>query len=391
MLAGLNRTTAGSTLPQTDPSIARTCAWAGFELKWESTPERCSASHDSIFMKFASLVLLAAGPASFLFGQSAAAANDPSLGAEVAALEKKLAAVRDELAEAKTALAISKAETEAAETRARARSGPDSQLDALRAQVRVLERDLQSATNALKRIASDKAAIEAALFAANEQLVAAGKTAVPPRGQIPAAPPGAIRPDPKVAELRAELSDVRTRLALAEKASESREADLTKLRAALTTAESRPAIPAQVTQELTDLRAQLAAAREFGARLHVLEAEKTATASRIADLERKLTSASEALAIRSNELESLRPQAARVADLESRLRHAEAEKTSGPAGATPPAANPDEVARLTAARAEAESKLSTVLRSFTLLTKERDELRARLAELTKASGDQEKR
>ena len=342
-------------------------------------------------MKFASLVFLAAVPASFLLGQAAAAANDPSLGAEVAALEKKLAAVRDELAEAKTALAISKAETEAAETRARARSGPDSQLDALRAQVRVLERDLQSATNALKRIAADKAAIEAALFAANEQLVAAGKTAIPPRGQIPAATPGAIRPDPKVAELQAQLSDLRTRLATAEKASESRETELTKLRAAVTAAESRPAIPAQVTQELTDLRAQLAAAREFGARLHALEAEKAATTSRTTDLERKLTSANETLASRSKELESLRPQAARVAELEARLRQAESDKATLSAGSSLPPANLDEVARLTAARAEAESKLSTVLRSFTLLTKERDELRARLADLTKASGEQEKR
>src|SRR5688500_14117734 len=140
--------------------------------------ERCSSSSASTFMKFASLVFLAISPAVF-------AANDPSLAAEVAALEKKLAATRDELAEVKTALAISKGETEAAERRARNLARPDSQVDALRGQVRVLERDLQSATSALKRIAADKAATEAALFAANEQLVSAGKKAVPPRGQIP--------------------------------------------------------------------------------------------------------------------------------------------------------------------------------------------------------------
>ena len=342
-------------------------------------------------MKFASLVFLAAGPASFLPGHAAFAANDPSLGAEVAALEKKLAAARDELAEAKTALAISKAETEAAETRARARAGPDSQIDTLRGQVRVLERDLQSATSALKRIASDKAAIEAALFAANEQLVAAGKPAIPPRGQIPASNPGTSQPDPQLAKLQAQLNDARSKLAAAEKASETREAELAKLRTAVTAAETRPAIPTQVAQELTDLRTQLAAAREFGARLHALESEKTAAATRLADLERKLTSANEALAVRSKELESLRPQAARVADLETRLRQAESEKAVAAPGTSQPPANPDEVARLTAARADAESKLSTVLRSFTLLTKERDELRARLAELTKTSGEQEKR
>ena len=351
--------------------------------------ERCSASSASTFMKFASLVFLAVSPAAFSIAQSAFAANDPSLAAEVAALEKKLGATRDELAQIKTALAISKAETEAAEARARNLARPDSQVDALRGQVRVLERDLQSATSALKRIAADKAATEAALFAANEQLVSAGMKAVPPRGQIPTSASGPASTDPKVAELQTELSAIRSRLAAAEKNVESREAELAKLRTASAAAESRPAIPPNVTQELTELRAQVANAREFDARMRTLETEKSAVTNRLAEAEGRLASVSETLALRLKELEGMRTQVARVAGLESRLRQLESEKSAGSANVA--AASPDELARLTAARAEAENKLSTVLRSFTLLTKERDELRARLAELTKASGETEKR
>lgn len=338
-------------------------------------------------MKFASLVFLAVSPAAFSIAQSAFAANDPSLAAEVAALEKKLAATRDELAEVKTALAISKGETEAAEARARNLARPDSQVDALRGQVRVLERDLQSATSALKRIAADKTAMEAALFAANEQLVSAGKQAVPPRGQLPTSASGAASTDPKVAE----LSAIRSRLAAAEKNVESREAESTKLRAALAAAETRPTIPANVAQELTELRAQVARTPDSDARVRTLETEKSAATNRLTEAERRLASVSETLALRMKELEGMRTQAARATELESRLRQLESERSTGSPSAAPAAASPDELARLTAARVEAESKLSTVLRSFTLLTKERDELRARLAELTKSSGESDKR
>jgi chromosome segregation ATPase len=342
-------------------------------------------------MKFASLVLFAAGPLSVFLGPLAIAANDPSLAAEVTSLEKKLAAARDELAETKTALAISKAETEAAETRARARAGPDSQVDALRGQVRVLERDLQSATSALRRIAADKAATETALFSANEQLVAAGKPAVPPRGPLPTPPATSTSPDPRLAELQAQLVDVRSRLEAAEKTSAAREAELVKLRAAVAAAEARPAIPANITDELTALRAQTGAGRELETRLRALETENAAAITQMAEMERKLATANAALAQQTKDQDALRNQAARAGELESRLRQVQAEKIAAPVSSSPANGSPDELSRLTAARVEAENKLSTVLRSFTLLTRERDELRARLAELTKASGDSEKK
>lgn len=342
-------------------------------------------------MKFASLVFLAVSPAGFAIAHSAFAADAPSLAAEVTALEKKLAATRDELAEVKTALAVSRTETEAAQARARNLGGPDSQVDALRGQVRVLERDLQSATSALKRIAADKSATEAALFVANEQLVSAGKPAIPPRGQIPPSASTSTNSDAKVTELQAELSELRSRLAAAEKNVASREAEFAKLRAALAAAETRPAVPPNVAQELTELRAQIAGTRAADARVRSLETEKSAATNRLAEAEGRLASVSETLALRMKELEGLRIQASRASELESRLRQLESERSTGPANAAPTTGTPEELARLTAARAEAENKLSTVLRSFTLLTRERDELRSRVAELTKSSGEPEKR
>lgn len=339
------------------------------------------------------LVPLALFTAVSLCPAAFAAANDPPQPNEIVVLEKKLAAARDELAAAKTALAISKSETEAAETRARALARPDSQVDALRGQVRVLERDLQSATTALKRIAADKTAAEAALFTANQQLVATGKAAVPPRGAT-AVPNVAATPvvDPKLAELQAELADARIRLAAAEKNAEPRDAELARLRAALAAAESRPALPATITQELTDLRAQSARVRELETRLRSLEEQKTSDAGRLADTERKLAAANEALAVLTQERDGLRVRVARIAELESRLHQLESEKPAAPTDPSDAGINKEEFARIATAKADAEGKLSTVLRSYTLLTKERDELRARLAELTaKVASDQEKR
>lgn len=345
-------------------------------------------------MKVVPLLLFTLGPAaSVLCPVALAAAGDITPSSEIAALEKKLAAARDELAAAKTALAISKSETEAAETRARALARPDSQVDALRGQVRVLERDLQSATTALKRVAADKAAAETALFAANQQLVAAGKDAVPPRGPAAIASPAPTPvPDARLAELQSELADTRTRLAAAEKNMESRDAELARLRASLAAAEARPAVPANVTQELAELRAQSAHARELDARLRSLEEQKSADVKRLADAEQKLATTNAAMAVLAQERDALRAQAARATELESRLRQLESEKPAAPTGASDTGVSKEEFARIAAAKADAEGKLSTVLRSYTLLTRERDELRARVAELTaKAAGDQEKR
>jgi chromosome segregation ATPase len=325
-----------------------------------------------------------------------AAANDPAQSSEITALEKKLAATRDELAAVKTALAISKSETEAAVMRAKALTQPDSQVEVLRSEVRLLEQDLRSATAGLQRLAADKAAAEAALRA-NQQL--AGK----------ADARGAATVDPETAVIQTELTNARSRLAAAEKGVDARDAELAELRARLATVESLPRIPSDVAQELAALRRQVSAAADLETRVHQLETEKAALLVRVADFggtkdefgriaaaytdaDRKLVAAHDALAQLTKERDELKTHASRANELEARVRPIESPKANAAPSASEATVSKEEFARVVAAQANAESKLSTVLRSFTLLTKERDELRARLAEMAaKTSANQEKR
>jgi chromosome segregation ATPase len=377
----------------------------------------------SSFMNLARLVFLAAAPVSFVISSGAFAAADPTPSSEIAALEKKLSAARDELAATKTALAIAKSQAEAAEARAQTFAQTDSQLVSLRAQVRILERDLQSATAALKRSAADKTA-GAPSNPLRADATEGASVRPPAAGPSPGVTVGA---DQKMAELQSELNNVNSRLAAAVNALEARDAEVAKLRAALAAVESRPPILATdfesarraateaqqrlagVSQELTETRRQAAAARELEARVRELETEKATLLSRTAepgiskdefarvaaaqaDAERSLAAAKSEYALLGKERDEWRAKAARVGELESRIRQLESEKTSGSTAPGDPSVRKEEIARALAAQADAESKLSTALRAFTLMTKERDELRARLAELTpKGSASQEKR
>ena len=351
-------------------------------------------------MKFVPLLLLTFGSVLLRPGTVAfAAASDADQSGELVALEKKLAAARDEVAALKTALAISKSETAAAETRAKTLAGSDSQLDTLRSQVRMLERDLQSATTALKRVAADKAAAESALAAANEQLAGTPRNATASRPSADVATARAAPAvDARVADLQAQLNEARSHLTAAEKELESRDAALTRLRASLAAAEAQPTLPATVTQELAELRNQVAVVRDLQTRVRQLELENETLIGRLAnadgakdelrrvataraEAEQKLATLSDALREMAKERDEARAQAARVGVLESRLRQLESANASVATGGNEGTVTKEEFARVAAAQASAESKLATVLRSFTLLTKERDELRARLADL----------
>ena len=319
-----------------------------------------------------------------------AAVADATPASEVAALEKKLAAARDEVAALKTALAVSKSQTEAAEKRAKVVERPDSEVDSLRSHVRVLERDLQSATTALKKLAAEKAAADGALRS--------GAPAAADRSRgasAPSAPPEAAASDAKIRGLDLALNEARAQLAAAEKSLEVRDAELASLRATLA---ARPPIPESVSLELTELRSRVASASEFEAQVRKLEMNNAALARRLADaggskdefarvnaergdMERQLAAAKEALATLMRNNDELRARIGKVEELEARLRQNEATRTSA-APAMAAGTGSDDVARPGTAQAAAESKLATVLRSYTLLTKERDELRARVAELT---------
>ena len=348
-------------------------------------------------MKFAPLLYLCVALIAVLDRTPASGAvHDADQSREITSLEKKLAATRDELAAVRTALAISKSETEAAVAKAKALTQPDSQVEVLRNEVRLLEQDLRSATAGLQRLAADKAAAESALKSNQTRGEKAG-----------AAETKSL--DPKIAVLQAELIDTRSRLSTAEKNGAARDTELAQLRARLATAEALPRIPEDVAQELASLRSQTAVAAALEARARQLETENSALLVRAAGasdqnkeiarmaaahtaVERRLAAAHEELAVVTKERDDLKTQSSRVNELEARLRQFESTKTSVAVAGSEATVSKEEFARVSAAQASAESKLSTVLRSFTLLTKERDELRARLAELSaRNSLDQEKR
>jgi chromosome segregation ATPase len=352
--------------------------------------------------------------------QSAAAAKAADTDArsrEIVVLEKSLAGTRDELSAAKTALAIANSRIQAAETRARAVAQTDSELTSLRSQVRILERDLQSATAALRRVATDKPATAPSLVAGTRPLVDAnpesrGQQRVEPNRELTASA------ERKITELQSELNDVKSRQISAAKEIATRDAELAKLRAAVAAAESRlsggsteietarrAADEAQqrlarMTEELAEARRQGVTARELESRVRQLEAERAILASRPADtgvsreefesaaaaradVENKLKVALQSYTLVVRERDELRSQASAARELESRVRQLEAENARLQKGDGDAIDSKAEFARVVAARADAENKLSTVLRSFTLLTKERDELRARVADLSR--------
>lgn len=206
-----------------------------------------------------------------------------------------------------------------------------------------------------------------------------------------------------LAQARAELGNVRRELTTASgkaTADTDRQArQITDLESSLTNARN------ELAQTKAALAAATASAESAGARAAAAaqtEAELNTLRNRAAALERDLQAAGEAarrttearsetdaalraanqrVAAASEEIAGLRRQITASRELEQRVRQLEAEKTTAVAAAGDGASR-DDLARAAAARAAAEDKLTTALRSYTLLTRERDELRARVAELS---------
>jgi predicted nucleic acid-binding Zn-ribbon protein len=342
-----------------------------------------------------------------LAATSAKAVSSEMQASEIATLKKKLVSSSDELQAAKAALAVANSKAQSAESRMPSAAQAD-QLNSLRTEVRVLERDLQSATAALRRMTTDKATLETALFSANQQLASANNELPTLRQRVAEANyKFANGGGQDVIGLRGELNETKFRLATAEKQVRQRDEELNRLRVIMAAADSRSAPStsdteaarraaneakqqlAVVTQELASLRPQAAAARELETRLRQLEGEKASaqlaqsnsnkeevarlTAAQAA-AEEKLSTTLKSFAAISKERDEFRAQASAARELQARVRQLESEKGSVP--------NKEEFARLVAAQAAAETRLSTTLRSYTLLAKERDELRARLAQLS---------
>jgi nucleoid-associated protein YgaU len=220
----------------------------------------------------------------------------------------------------------------------------------LRQQTDALERELQAAKTASNRVISEKTAAEVALANANQKLAETTKALSTLRQQVAdSSRQTTATSDQKVAALQSELDDARSRLKRAEDATATRDAEIAELRGTVAKINSRPALPA----------GELEAARRAAS-----------------DAQQQLVDA-------NRELITLRQQAAAASELEIRVRQLESEKAAlavQPAGE--PRGDPDELARALSAQAEAENKLSTALRSYTLVARERDALQARVAELS---------
>lgn len=174
----------------------------------------------------------------------------------------------------------------------------------------------------------------------------------------------------RVTELETALGTVRGELAQAR----------TALAGATASAESATARAAASGRAETEL----AAARDRIAGLE-RELQTTQEASRRSELgkasaDTTLQTAQQRLAAANDELAALRRQVTAARELEQRVRQLEAEKAAAPAPGV--AISEEELARVSAAKAAAEDKLATALRSYTLLAQERDELRTRVADLS---------
>jgi len=232
----------------------------------------------------------------------------------------------------------------------------------LAARSAVLARDLNSAkseiTTVRHELREQGAKAATAAEALNNQLAASQNSLAATRAELREARTAlesAAKPTPadlaamqiqerQLAALEKELTATRTELAQAKSALES----------ALVNA-AKPGAAAEA-------EAQLLALRETNASLR-RELAATTAAARMQDRP----------TITEGELTLLRDRAATARDLEQRVQQLEAEKAAAMAHRDAPAG--DELARLEAARAAAESKLNTVLRSYTLLARERDALR----------------
>jgi nucleoid-associated protein YgaU len=141
----------------------------------------------------------------------------------------------------------------------------------------------------------------------------------------------------------------------------------------------------KIVTQLNTAREQLATANDAKSKAEIALAASEQVAVARAEEVGKLRAAASA-----QELATLRDRATVTREFESRLRQLETEKAALAAAAAmpptaPPAApgvSPEELARATQALGDAEAKLATALRSYTLVTTERDELRGQVAELT---------
>lgn len=338
----------------------------------------------------------AAAQAQLQQAQSALSTQAGELNAarsEVARLQAQLAALRESLA-TQTASAATAGDAAAALHRERnAHAATQSAVAQLKIQLNeaaasraMLERDLMARLSASDRAQS--AAVEetrrltalhgdstAKADALSRELAQARADLASARQNLSQATGKATaetdRQARRVTELESSLGAARNELAQTKAA----------LAAATATAESaasRAAAAATAESELNTLRGRITTL-ERDLQL-ATEAAKRSTDAR-SDADSALRTANQRLAAATEEVAALRRQVTANRELEQRVQQLEAEKGAAVASAGAGVSR-DELARATAAQAAAEDKLATALRAYTQLTRERDELRGRLADLS---------
>lgn len=322
----------------------------------------------------------------------------------------ELATIRAEAAAARTEQTKLQSELTAARTALSARNGAVAQAsDAAAALER--ERAAHAATQStLDQLKSQLTEANAARTTIERD--AAARTAVAERAQATAAD-DAKKLSAQSAELtrkvtsltgelttaRAEIASLRqTRAATDEKSAALRD-ELARTKTALEaatnraqSAASRADAGAQAESQLSALRNQVIVIERD---LEALRATSNRATAEKAAAETALVSANQKLADATKELNTLRQRTAdgarqaaaaaeeKVAALQSELNETKSRLAAALAAKLSDAGgNKDELARALAAQAEAENKLSTALRSYTLVARERDELQARVADLS---------
>jgi len=349
-----------------------------------------------MFLRFA-LLSAAAWPTAFV-----AAAEPADAEARAAALAREKQEVAQELARSQTAL------RETQDTLAK----QSAEIGAIRAE------------NAATRIQLGRLQAEAAASHFNPSNLPSAEAVVALEGERTAhraTKAGLNQRETQVQGLVAERtkleSEIRVARASAELASNTARAEL---RQTQTTLEAARAEATRLAAETLALQgrfatlereakaarqptpADLAAMQIQERQLTALEQELTSTRNLLAQtearikslqetnalLQRELTAATAAArmqdrpTITEEELAQLRIRAAAARELEQQVQQLETEKAAAMAGRG--SATGDEVPRLEAARAEAEHKLNTVLRSYTLVARERDAWREQVQQLSVA-------
>ena len=189
------------------------------------------------------------------------------------------------------------------------------------------------------------------------------------------------------AETRAALTELQSRSGIFDETKRQLEAAralANQTRAELSRAHEQLAVSqTSANERVVQLTADLAAARNSSEEsVRTATAERDALAAEKSRLAAELTARSSASAEQVAALEKAKQERDTLRELQSRVKELETEKAALASQTTGASTSREEAARAASAQAAGEVKLAAALRSYELMSKERDELGRRVAELT---------